>query len=165
LTGGINIYRYVENDPVVNIDPLGLVKWTGSIREVDFSIGPKLPRTPIRIPVFGRDEITLEVESECVNGKKVWALVRAVNPDYRLFALWANFYGSVELQDGRAVPDANSLVGEFHMDFDGLIKTSGTISTGAARGTFSGWGPLAGHWHSSGKSFLALPPKELKCDC
>lgn len=64
LAAGVNTYVYVENNPLSFSDPRGLVKWNGTVRMADAGYGPRIGR--FRIPLFGRNEITLNLESECV---------------------------------------------------------------------------------------------------
>jgi len=168
VSGGLNTYAYVDGSPLDHVDILGLVKWTGSLRVLDASFGPKIPKTPIRIPLIGRNEITLDLESECVHGKKVLAVVRSVDPEedkpwrHLPFAL---YFAKVEVEDASSTPNAHLLEGAFGMTFHGLVGGSGTVSTGFASGTFSGWGAVVGHYRLHGKSSLVLPPKEVNCVC
>ena len=58
LRGGINLFAYVQNDPIINIDPMGLIKWTGT--SSTFSLTGPIGAT------FGKFVLT----SECIDNKK-----------------------------------------------------------------------------------------------
>ncbi|TCK18882.1 RHS repeat-associated protein [Thiogranum longum] len=68
LDGGLNSYLYVDANPVQYIDPLGLYKWTGTIIEGEFIVG------------IGSGGALIDVESECVNGKKAFVKATGVGP-------------------------------------------------------------------------------------
>jgi RHS repeat-associated protein len=52
LEGGLNAYAYVENQPSVELDPLGLVKLSVDIKGGILTVDPELPgRTPYSIPI------------------------------------------------------------------------------------------------------------------
>ena len=65
LGGGINTFGYVGGNPVVRIDPYGLVEWTGSMNVVSLVTGG------------GATRLSFELETKCVNGKKGRASVIA----------------------------------------------------------------------------------------
>ena len=165
LDGGLNTFGYVSGNPIVGADPTGLVKWTGSIRLLDASYGPKLKKYFPRIPVIGRFEVTLNIESECVNGEKIEATVRSVNPSGDTggaLLLPAQYLsGSVELDDGKSTLSEYSVVGWFSLDLSG----SGKVATGSASGTTSMRGVSAGDINVSGNSFHVLRPKRKSCAC
>ena len=65
LRGGINTYGYVSSNPLINIDPLGLIKWTGT-------------QTTAAAGEFGGAVLFLfTLETDCVNGKKGKVEIRA----------------------------------------------------------------------------------------
>jgi len=166
LDGGQNTYAYVGGDPLMLVDPAGLVKWTGSITMLDAGIGPRIGR--IRIRFLSRNEITLHLESACLNGKKVLVVLRAVNPnseDWRHLPL-AAFFGRVELEDGLSVLNGHLLEGNFRMEFFGLVRASSArIYSGIASGTFSGAGFVFGGYTLVGQSGLLFPPEVKDCRC
>lgn len=65
MNGGINTYAYVGGNPVNQIDPLGLVKWTGS----QITLGA--------IAGGGAMRYKFKLTSECINGKRGYAEVVA----------------------------------------------------------------------------------------
>jgi RHS repeat-associated protein len=167
LDGGLDTYAYVDASPLGDADPLGLVKWTGSLTVVDLGVGPKIGKRGPRIPVLRRNQIQLVLESECVAGKKQHATIRALNPESgewrHLPQTWLR--GSVELEDGLSVPDARQLQGTFTLDMFGLFYARGMVSTGRGVGTFSGLGLVGGGYSFRGRSYLLFPPKEESCVC
>jgi hypothetical protein len=64
----INIFAYVEGNPLSGIDPRGLVKWTGNL----FSFAVSAP--------FGAIYNEATLYSECVNGKRLKIEVTGVGP-------------------------------------------------------------------------------------
>lgn len=165
IDGGVNTYSYVEGDPVQSADPSGLVKWTGSIVTADYGIGPKLKGR--RVPAYSRNELVINVESECVDGKKVHAILHVVDPeshDWRHLPI-AWYAGSVKLEDGRATPSGQALQGAFGMNFFSLLKGAGQITMGESHGTVSTYGLSAGANYFSGTSVLIFQPEEKRCDC
>lgn len=166
LLGGVNTYGYVDGNPLSSFDLNGLVKWSGSIRIVDLSIGPKLRKWLPRIPVIGRYEITLSLESECVDGEKIKATVRSVNPsgDRGLLPVQLLF-GSVDLEDGKSSLSEDSVVGGFSLDLGGHLSRPGQVTTGLASGTAFMRGLSAGNINVNGSSHHVFPPKRIKCGC
>ena len=57
LNGGINTYAYVDGNPLTNIDPFGLTKWTVGIFYIGGPVG----------------YVRFQATSECVNGKRTMA--------------------------------------------------------------------------------------------
>ena len=150
-----------------NVDPSGLVKWSGSYRVTNAGIGKKIKGIPLRI---GRNEITFNLESECINGKKMVVTLRSVNPDDDA---WINLpfelYGgtSVEIEDSQSTPNANSLRGPFKMRFAAAgIGIWGKLTVGTGSGTLGrSYGIVFGEHDFSGNVDLLFPPKEVSCEC
>ncbi len=165
MAEGPNLYAYVLSNSVNKFDALGLVTWTGSIRILSIGYGPKVGR--FRIQILSRNEITLDLESECLNGKKVEALIRSVDPDSnggRHIPINI-FFGSVELKDNLSTPDGSALEGAFSMELSSLVTGTGSIKSGAGHGTFSGTGFSFGSFSFEGVSSLVYPPKIKSCTC
>jgi RHS repeat-associated protein len=111
LRGGINGYVYVTNTPLRFVDPMGLVKWTGTV--LGGSAGS-----------VGVEYYTLM--SECKCNKRVYVDVRA---EYFSFGVGVPFSytgQSVDFEDGASCPIASM--------FDG---SAGKASAGVAAGV--GW--------------------------
>lgn len=167
LAGGINTYAYVGGDAINAFDPDGLVRWKGSFRVFSAGIGKTIRRLPLKI---GRNEITLNLESECINGKKVVATLRVVNPDDSDWvSLPTEFYGSgsVKMDDNLSTPNGFILQGGFGMRLSGAGGGfGGKISSGAASGDIKRFGGIFfGSHNFSGQSKLLFPPKEVDCEC
>ncbi|PCJ34069.1 MAG: hypothetical protein COA75_14225 [Cellvibrionales bacterium] len=65
LSGGLNTYAYVGNNPIMKTDPLGLVEWIGT-------------QTTAAAGEFGGAVIfTFNLETKCIKGKKGTIKVRA----------------------------------------------------------------------------------------
>lgn len=108
LRGGKNGYVYVANDPLRHVDPMGLVKWTGTV--LGGSAGPA-----------GTEYYTLI--SECKCNKRVYVNVRA---DYFSFGVGVPFSytgQSVDFEDGASCPIASIFDG-------GAAKASAGVAAG-----------------------------------
>lgn len=68
LAGGLNAYAYVEGNPIGNTDPLGLVKWSGSMTSGGGAAG------------IGGGFYRFSLNSECINGERGYAEVVATGP-------------------------------------------------------------------------------------
>jgi len=66
--GGMNTYAYVGSNPLVHIDPKGLVTWKGTQITLSASEG------------YGATRFSFTLESDCVNGKKEIVEVIAGGP-------------------------------------------------------------------------------------
>ena len=164
LNGGLNTFGYVGNNPIGSVDPKGLVKWTGTVGIGKFKIGTKIGKIPLKIGLL---KITLDIESECINGKKVVATLvidDAKNKNGLHFPT-IFFLANVEMNDQLAVPSGYALQGGFTIAGKGLGYGSGNISSGAASGSFSGGGIIAGKFNIEGNAKLIRSPKEIDCDC
>jgi len=94
LNGGTNPYVYVANNPVIFVDPLGLVKWKGTASVIALTLGG------------GAARYTFDLLSECVNGKQVKANVVAGGPIVGFGIKLSGTSGSIEFEDGNSEPDA-----------------------------------------------------------
>ncbi|WP_445228248.1 RHS repeat domain-containing protein [Comamonas sp. MYb69] len=169
LYGGVNIYSYVNSNPISEIDPWGLVKWKGSFYVLKAGVSRKVTRVPLEI---GRTEINFSLESECINGEKVLVKLRAVNPeDSRMDAFLpyeAYRGGSVEVEDSNSVPDGNALQGNFSMKVNAAFLGigGGQLVLGSASGRLGKrYGAVLGAHNYTGEMKLLFPPEKIKCDC
>ena len=102
LDGGFNTYGYVDQNTIRFVDPLGLVRWSGS--SFGISIGV----------VVGATFTILDLVSECACGKKYRIRVIGTGP-----ILTRGIKGSVtesfglSLDDGLPCPDPNVFNGTF----------------------------------------------------
>lgn len=166
LKDGPSTYAYAANNPARWTDPTGLVKWTGSISIGKFSYGPKIGK--IRIPLFGYADVTLDVTSECVDGKRVVAMIEGYDldsQDWRHVGFFA-FSGDVKLEDNYAYPSIASLEGAFELDSFSLVRGTGIVSSGSAMGNFDGGGIAAGRVRLTGKARrVPYTSYEEACQC
>lgn len=65
LAGGINPYLYVGASPLKHVDPLGLVRWSGTVRSRSAALG------------VGFVLYDFDLESECIEGERARVHVRA----------------------------------------------------------------------------------------
>lgn len=103
LKSGVNTYAYAKQNPLIYIDPLGLVVWKGTY----FTAGAGL--------------VTFEIYtlwSRCVNGKKGYARVHALGATYGRGATWGG--GNITLDDHLPVVDPNVFNGDYLKVFAGL---------------------------------------------
>lgn len=89
LRGGLNTYAYAASDPLRNIDPLGLVKWVGTM--LAGSGGP-----------FETELYTLV--SECKCNKRVYVQVRANFFNFGVGIPYSYTGQSYEFEDGASCP-------------------------------------------------------------
>ncbi len=87
LGGGINTYAYVRGNPLLNIDPLGLIEWSGSFHGRGL-VGP-----------VGAIEIEFTLTSKCVNGKQATVDVVAVGPAVGVGIKLAETRGGITFED------------------------------------------------------------------
>ena len=156
LAGGINSYAYVGSDPVSEVDPSGLLKWSGTV----FSLGS---------PVLKSATLdTYTLSSECVNGWKAIVKVSA-----KAFGVGVGFTlaGSVvELEDSFEYINEQALVGPYFKFSVGAAGGGGygysRVQLGVAH--TSGWGGEGGFDMSAGVvagSTSIISQQRVQCDC
>ena len=96
--GDANLYAYVRNDPANFTDATGLVRWSGSQSAVEF---------------LTAGAVKFDLQSECVNGKRVRATVLAAGPGASIGIEFAAIHESVEFEDFLSLPDPSALSGVF----------------------------------------------------
>lgn len=136
LRGGSNTYSYVESNPLGNIDPYGLVKWTGSVYAWGFG------HTFLAGGLF-----TFTLGSECVNGKKYLVRVFAKGIGSGVGVPATNTGSSVEFDDHLSALNPYVFNGRFvaigaGAGFPVGYSVSRYILGGADSGGFSGGAQL-----------------------
>ena len=165
IRGGINLYIYANANPLVSIDPKGLVTWTGSVWVGTGKVGKKVGKIPLKV---GKIFVDLELESECINHKKVVAslTVENIKSHDNLHFPTEVFYAHVELDDHLPTPSAYGLQGDFELGTFGIVIGTGYLRTGMAYGTFIPGGLLFGGITLTGESKLRYTwPRIKDCEC
>jgi RHS repeat-associated protein len=166
LSGGLNTFTYVDNQPLGYSDPKGLVKWTGSVTYASWTIAPKVKGR--RIPLTNWTEITLEVKSKCENGKIAEATIIVSNIDSEswIHLPIGGMRASVELEDGLSTPNPYALQGGFSLESWNGLGAFGSIEAGSASGTFMGIGGLGLYkFKGTGNFPPYYTPKITSCNC
>ena len=113
LAGGLNTYAYVGGNPINFVDPLGLVRWTGTI---SFGGGGRT--------VIGGGVARLKLQSECLNVENASVSINFQGGGLSVGAPVAATVSQIELTGGNLMfIDPNELVGR-----------SSILSIGAAAG-------------------------------
>ena len=136
LKGGFNTYSYVGSNPVLRIDPLGLVRWDGKY----YFIG-----AGFRVITVGR--YIFNLTSQCVDGVKYKVKVIATGKGVGASPLpVTNTGGGITFRDNRSVPEPDVFNGEFVSLSAGVAWGIGygysAIRLGEA--TATGWNVYAG---------------------
>ncbi len=136
LNGGFNTYAYSENSPLIFVDPLGLVDWSGTGQAFAGVAGG------------GAGFFKFDLTSECKDGKQVHATVAASALALGVGLKFTGSASAVSLHDYTDTPNAETLEGAF-----GIIGVSsvvgaggsfGKIKIGHARSNFGLSGPIYG---------------------
>jgi RHS repeat-associated protein len=147
LGGGASLYSYVEGAPLDYTDPLGLVRWTGTVT-IGYGTStfkPKSPKRGVQSPglKLSYATVTVELESDCENGSTTKAGYRG--------EIALNFSGpklqrvngarfNVELYSHQPNyrPDYKQLTGHFSIEASGYLDVSGIVKIGIASGKITG---------------------------
>ena len=135
LDGGTNLYTYVGNNPVLDIDPSGLVTWTGTQKGGSF------------VTAGG---FRFSLKSECVNKKCAKVEVLAAGPGWSFGPEKLKGTGSssgITFVDSLHSPNPDVFNGEFLYASAGIAIGkwgfgASSIKLGAAKSV--GYGRLAG---------------------
>ena len=102
--GGVSTYSYVEGNPLISSDPLGLIRWRGT----SYSIGGSAS-------YLGGGWQVYTLYSDCVNGMKGSVRVNAYGASASFFGLKGGFSGTSdnEFEDGASSVDPNVFNGPF----------------------------------------------------
>ena len=168
-TGGLNLYSYVGQNPIRYIDPLGLVRWAGSITIGQRQIGKKakVKGRGITIPTgISATGITMTLESECISDKKIeMALtVDDVESGALLVSPLSFFTGDIELNDHLSVPEKYALTGQFSAEISGFLVGGGFIQSGMGYGAARVQLGVLGNYRLTGISRI-LYSQESSCGC
>lgn len=165
LQGGINTYAYVSGNPTNNVDPTGLVKWTGT----SLSGGGDIRGAGGGIEIF-------TLTSECVNKKRVVTRVRATYFGLSVGSPFNYTGGFADFKDSLTEPNASVFngtaskfsLGSIGTPAGGVVLYQATQLGGAGS---SGWFNYqmgidvgAVSWASHGKSEVLWARSE-NCDC
>jgi uncharacterized protein RhaS with RHS repeats len=165
LRGGINTYAYVDNNPLSYADPLGLVKWTGT----SLAGGGDVRGAGGSWELF-------TLTSECVNGKRVVARVRATYFGFSVGSPYHYTGGFASFTDSLSEPNADVFNGTASK-FSAVTVASPAGGLNLYQSTQLGGAGSSGWfnyqigvdvnlvaWYGNGKSEVLWSRKE-RCDC
>jgi hypothetical protein len=110
LKGGNNTYGYVSGNPLMNVDPKGLLKWTGTF---DIKAGG--------IGKLGGLRGTFTLESECdIDGYQGFATVVGYAGSLGIGVPMSQIRGSIEFEDGHIRAEPYGFWGRFTVDSIGV---------------------------------------------
>jgi hypothetical protein len=146
LAGGLNTYGYVSGNPVNKSDPFGLIEWTGQTTGA------------VITDIVGAGGFSIELTSECVDGKKAKVNLVAAGPALGLGALVDFSVSDIKVKDKHDKITPSTLNGYFQYTTIGYamgpgygayaiaIGTNGhgefskTGATGSGHGEYKGYG-------------------------
>ena len=140
LNGGLNLFSYAAQNPVKNIDPIGLIHWKAAYGEAGlaYPVGP--------VVSIGEYALHFYLESDCVLNSKVKANVLALRygPNVGLsFPVVALTFSTAEFEDGcfSTQPDPHVFEGVFVMKGLSSFFRSWDcwVGLGTANGSCSGY--------------------------
>ena len=117
LDGGNNTYGYVHNNPLIHIDPFGLVKWTGDYKGLGATF-----------PTFGVLGFVFDLISECINDVQAIVEVTAIAPQASWPLRISVIQGDVVMEDHNDYVDPSVFYGSFGA-IGGGITVGGTIGS------------------------------------
>jgi len=167
LSGGVNLFIYVDGNPVNFIDPFGLIKWTGTVGFARVSVKKKVNRRAPKSKFGTFSNLTLSLEGPCIDGLKM--LLSIDGEGFMNTTSWipspiTGGLANVEIDDGMSVPTADSLMGALSLKGSGLFFLEGEVSSGSGRGTFKGKGLMGGDFEFVGTaSPLDWNGREVRC--
>jgi len=113
LDGGMDLYSYVENNPINSSDPQGLIKWNGSLVQVSV------------IEKTGASFSRFKLKSDCVDGKQAEITVWAVGPSVGLGVKVSATRSSISFEDYDDQLNPNNFNGQFAIVAAGITMHPG----------------------------------------
>ena len=162
LAGGLNTHGYAGHNPVVNIDPLGLVEWRGNIRSV--SVGE----------ILGGVRIGVTLTSECVDNEAYVVELSGIGAGYTFGVPFGLSGSSIRLRDRFPHPSPSNLNSAFESSFSltgGALGAPGGISVSAIRLghafglNFGGFGGYEGAIFDFHGSTELVNSTQIECGC
>ena len=136
MAGGINPYSYAGGRPTSNVDPSGLVSWSGTYHARTLVEG------------VGAGWVDLVLTSECVNNKRYKATVKGIGSGAGVGVkgiIVGEAYGKVKLNDPYDQINPQNLAGKFVWASAGFGVGKFDRSVGrVAIGSATGWNPEHG---------------------
>jgi len=137
LRAGLNLYAYVDGNPVNSVDPNGLTRWTGTSYQIS------------AIALVGATFNRFTLESECVGGKKAIITVWAVGPSIGIGSRGTLTISKVSFEDFSAKIDPSQFEGIFLLAQAGITFHPGVPIRPPGRTIPPGPGPGIGVGASS----------------
>lgn len=159
LQGGLNTYAYVDGNPVNKMDPMGLVKWEGSVTTI--------------AAIYGGGAIRFEYKlvSECVDGYRLRVTVIAGGSAVGAGSQFAGTTGGAEFSDNNSTPSWNVFDGTSYYvgagyAFIGIGYQASAVRLGDAvsysNGHQMGWDASA---YAGAGTTTVTDVKKEQCNC